>query len=63
MLRRQWCNAFKILNENNLQPGILKLANSSLKYEETDKIIDLLDPGRKYITQNFLNYFRDFWNN
>lgn len=63
MLRRQWYNAFKILNENNLQPGILKLANSSLKYEETDKIIDLLDSGRKYMTQNFLNYFRDFWNN
>lgn len=63
MLRTQWSNAFKVLSENDLQPGLPNPAKLPINHEETDEIIDVFDLGRKYSTRAFKNYFREFWKN
>lgn len=55
--RRQWSNAFKILSENDFQPGIPNPAKSATKCEGNDKIMYVSDPGRTYFKKGFKKLF------
>lgn len=57
MPRKQWSNTFKILTENDIQPGIPNPAKSAIRCEGNDKIINVSDPGRKYFQKGFKKLF------